>query len=131
MNIRKNNGIVGTDIVIAIIAAAIFSTLIISMIYNNVTQNVKLKKETLAMIYMTEFFENVGIANYDYINTTNVSNLIPEEAKNLFDIQVDVSDTFSGVPADQYIMKKIQAVFKYEVGGNIYTCSMERLKIKE
>ena len=41
-------------------AVMIFSSLIFAMIFNNAVENVKLKKETMAMIYITEIFETIG-----------------------------------------------------------------------
>ena len=91
MKTRGDRGLATVDMIIAIIAIMIFSSLIVSMMYSNVMENVKLKKETLAMIYMTEIFENVGRENYSNLSvgtyediTVNtydeyIEGLIPED----------------------------------------------------
>ena len=128
MKTKENKGIVLTDLIIALVAIIIFSTLIISMIYNNVIENVKLKKETLAMIYITEIFENIGIADFDDVIQDNAQIFIPEEIKN--NVSILITDTFDGIVDNKKIMKKIIVSLNYEVKGKTYTCYMERLKVK-
>jgi len=131
MEIKKDNGLAGVDMIIAIIAITIFSTLIVSLMYNNVIENVKLKKETLAMIYITEAFENIGIETYDNITEENINNLVPEEARNNYNIEMTVTNEFDDVTNNEYIMKKITLKLSYEIANKTYSCSMERMKIKE
>jgi len=131
MKIRNNKGLAGVDIIIAIISVMIFSILIISIMYSNVMENVKLKKETLAMIYITEAFENIGIETYDNITEENINNLVPEEARNNYNIEMTVTNEFDDVTNNEYIMKKITLKLSYEIANKTYSCSMERMKIKE
>lgn len=140
---KKNNGLTGVDIIIAIIAIMVFSTLILSMIYSNVMENVKLKKETLAMIYITEIFENVGIeeysklpiGNYENITVNNynvdIEKLIPEDFPEDYKVDIGITN-FSEVGNDKEdIIKKVKLKLTYEVGNKIFSSSMERMKIKE
>lgn len=131
MKIKKDKGLVGVDIIIAIIAITIFSTLIISLMYNNVIENVKLKRETLAMIYLTETFENIGIESYDNIIESNINNLVPKGARDSYQVEMTVTSDFDDVANNENIMKKITVKMSYEVGNKTYSCSMERMKIKE
>lgn len=131
MKVKKDNGFVGIDMVIAIIALMIFSTLIITMIYNNVVANVKLKKDTLAMIYITEIFENIAIADYDTVTQANKDAFIPLGAFDDFSVDVNITSNLDGVTSGEDIIKKITAELTYEVDGKNYSCSMERMKVKE
>ena len=131
MKIKKDKGLVGVDIIIAIIAITIFSTLIISLMYNNVIENVKLKRETLAMIYLTETFENIGIESYDNIIESNINNLVPKGARDSYQVEMTVTSDFDDVANNENIMKKITVKMSYEVGNKTYSFSMERMKIKE
>lgn len=143
MKIKKNSGLAGIDMVIAIVAIAIFSTLIISMMYSNVMENVKLKKETLAMIYITEIFENVGIGNYDnlttgnYVDITNneyieeIEKLIPESFPKDYKVSINITDELYGVTNNEDILKKIELTLTYEIGDKTFSSSMQRMKIKE
>ena len=145
MKLKKDKGLAGVDIVIAVIALMIFSTLILSLIYNNVAENVKLKKETLAMIYITEIFENVGIESYenlengtyenigenDDIDNTYIKDLIPEDAKREYRVDLTITNELENVENTEDIIKKIVVTLTYEVNDKNYTCSMERMKIKE
>ena len=78
MKIKKNKGFVTLDVIISIMAIMIFSVLIFSMMTNNFLENLKVRKETLSTIYITEIFESIGIATYDEITQENISNLIPD-----------------------------------------------------
>ena len=138
MKIKEENGFTVADIVIAIIAILIFSTLIYSLMYTYVLENVKLKKENLAMIYMTEIFEKIAIADYTSITEENIKNtFITKEMKNMAEsINVNVIN-LKEVDSNKYpedILKKISISLTYSVGkvdAKKYTYSMERMKIKE
>ena len=131
MKIKKDSGLVGVDMVIAIIAITILSTLIVSLMYNNVIENVKLKKETLAMIYITETFENIGIESYTNVTEDNINDLVPEDAINNYQVEMTVTTDFDDITNNEYIMKKVTLKLSYEVANKTYSCSMERIKIKE
>ena len=143
MKTKKENGLAGIDMVIAIIAIMIFSTLIISMIHNNTIENVKLKKETLAMIYITEIFENIGIQSYDNLPIgtysdiganeydEKIESLIPDNAISNYKIDMKIEENLDGLVKNENILKKIELTLTYKVVNKSYTCYMERMKIKE
>jgi len=127
MNVKKESGLAGVDMAIAILAVMIFSTLIISMIHANLVENVKLKKETLAMIYLTELFEKVGIESYDNIQQSVIRNWITDEVYDIYTVNITVNK----IAGNKDIIKKVKVTLYYEVNGENYSCSMERMKIKE
>lgn len=131
MRIKKEKGLAGIDMIIAIIAITIFSTLIISLMYNNVVENIKLKRETLATIYLTETFENIGIESYENVTESNINNLVPQEAINSYQVEMTVTTDFGDVTNNEDIMKKITVKMSYVIGDKSYSCSMQRMKIKE
>ena len=132
MRFKSKDGLAGIDMVIAVVAITIFSALIISLIYYNATENIKVTKETLAMIYITEVFENVGIANYEYVTQDNISNLIPQNVYNSgYEVEILVEKPNIENVEEQDNIKKVNIKLTYDVGSKTYTCSMERLKIKE
>lgn len=152
MNIKRDNAIAGIDMVIAIIAIMIFSVLILSMITNNILENLKLKNESMAMIYMTEIFENVGIVAFDneiyqnltpdYVEITAENILVSQEIIDKCKVEMsteiikksDVESftaTFSDTVNDDGVLRKVNLRLTYEVAGKEYTCSMQRMKIKE
>ena len=129
---RKNNGFVGIDMTIAVMAIIIFSGLIIFLMYNNFLENVKIKREALATIYLTETMENIGIESYDNINIDNKENLISANAiENGYDIQLTISDFYEDDTTKEDIIKKVVATISYKIGNKNYQHSMERVKIKE
>lgn len=143
MKIKKENGLAGTDVVIAVVVIMLFSTLIIALIYNNFMENVKLKREALAMIYITEIFENVGIANYEdlkngnYIDiennsySDNIKNLIPLDMVGGYNVNLVITNDLQNVENNENILKKIVVTLTYRINNKKYSCSMERMKIKE
>jgi len=131
MKIKKENAIAGVDMIIAIITIFIFSTLILSLIYNNTIENIKLKQENLAMIYLTETFENIGIANYNDVTTDKIDNYIPQEAiANNFNITIEIKD-LENITQEQEIIKKIVGTISYEIADRQYSYTIERIKVKE
>lgn len=143
MKTRGDRGLATVDMIIAIIAIMIFSSLIVSMMYSNVMENVKLKKETLAMIYMTEIFENVGRENYSNLSvgtyediTVNtydeyIEGLIPEDLPEDYIVDIVITNNLEGVKNNEDILKKVELTLTYKVGEKIFSSSMERMKIKE
>lgn len=136
---KKNNGFVGLDMVIAILAIITFSTFLISLMYNNFLENLKLKKEALATIYLTEALENVGIINFDVLTQENIDNgainVVPSEIENYnYTMKIDVlTDDLSLSDAQKQtgIVKKVKATISYTAGNKNYQYIMERAKIKE
>lgn len=141
MKAKKENGFTIIDTVIAIIAITVFSTLIITLIYNNALENIKLKKETLAMIYITEIFEKVGIESYENLiigEYTDIgNNSYDDKIKKLVlddmleQYKIDIKITEYDEDNKEHIIKKITATLTYKITDKEYVCSMERMKIKE
>lgn len=132
MNLKKDNALAGIDMIIAIVVVMIFSVLILTLITNNALENVKNAKETMAMIYITEIFENIGMAEYDTVSKENANTFISQEILNNYDVEMRVEDTFEKIEnKDQDILKKVYLTLTYEIGNKVYSCSMERLKIRE
>ena len=134
MKIKKNNGFVAIDAVIAIIAIMIFSIIIVYMIYNNFMANARIKLQALAVIYLTETFENVGNAQYEDITQEKIDegqvDLIPEGVKNSsYNMEITIEDLNEGQKKDE-IIKKVRATISYKLANKNYQCSMERIKAK-
>lgn len=128
MNIKKEVGLAGIDMVIAVIAIIIFTTLILALMSNNVMENVKNAEETMAMIYITEIFENIGIADYDNVTNDNKENFIPQQVYNNYGVNLTIGNVDG---KSQDILKKINLVLTYKIGNKTYSCSAERIKAKE
>lgn len=130
MKVKKEKGLVGVDIVVAVLALMIFSSLIFIMIFNNVAENIKLKKESLAMIYITEIFEDIGRRPYSNITKSSVEGNISADIKDVYDINVEVQNIYySGHIED--IVKRITVTLSYQVNGETYSVTMKRIKAKE
>ena len=132
MNIKEEKAVAGVDMVIAIAAIIIFSMLILTLITNNLIENVKIVKESRAIIYLTEIFEQIGIDEYNYVTEENIKDLLPFEFYEDYNIEIEIQENISEL-ADKkdVIMKKVIITIEYKIGKNSYMCSMERLKVKE
>lgn len=125
-----NKGFTSTDIIISIIAIMLFASLIVSLILNNALKNVKLYKEAEATLYLTETFEQIGMANYttasEYSNQYDVC--IPEEAASRgYIITINKPESLG----EKDIIQKITADIEYSIGDKTYKQTMIRTKIKE
>lgn len=126
---RSKKGFTGIDISISIIAIIIFTSTILSLMYNVKLQNLKLEYQLLANIYLTETLENIGIAKYDEIIETN-NKLIPEMSDK-FKIEMKISKiNEEDTTKTEDILKKVKVKISYEIKNKIYYQEIERLKIK-
>lgn len=133
MRINSNKGFVGVDMVLAILAIIIFSAIIVSMMYNNFLENSKINRQALAIIYLTETLENVGIAAYDDVTQENINNFIPSDIGEYnYEMKVEVTTDDLVLSNDQQedIIKKVKATISYKIGNKNYEHSMERIKAK-
>lgn len=125
MKIKNSKGFTGIDIGIAIVAIMVFSGLIFSLMYNHYLENVKLQAESLAMIYLTETLENIGIADYNDVTQENSANFIPQDSKEGYhSISLQIT-------TQSDITKKVKATVSYKIVNKEYQYSIERIKIKE
>ena len=128
---KTNKGLAGVDMIIAIIVIVIFATLILTLMGNNAIENAKITKETMAMIYITEIFEKVAIADYEDIIQEKTNDLIPQDALKNYKIDIAIENNSEELEKQEDIIKKIKVTLTYNVGNKNYTTSMERYKIKE
>ena len=131
MNIKKNNGFIGVDMGIAVIAILAFSGLIISLMYNNYLENARVKMEAMSTIYLTEILENIGIANYDNVKQDEINNFIPSDMKNsVYNAKIEVNSNLSETQKED-IIKKVNVTVSYKIANKEYKHTMERIKVKE
>lgn len=131
MDFKKDNALAGVDIVITVIVVIIFSALIFTLIQNNAMENFKISRETMAMIYATEIFENIGIAKYDDVIEKNIDNFIPKEVLSNYKVDMKIDENVEDIQEGQELIKKISLTLKYNIGNKEYDCYMERLKVRE
>lgn len=127
---KEEKALAGIDMIIAVIVVIIFSTLILSLITNNALENVKTAKETMAMIYITEIFENIAIEEYEDVTEDNINKLVPEHVMlDGYRVEFKIEENFNKIPED--IIKKVNVTLFYEINEKEYKYSMERLKVRE
>jgi len=97
----------------------------------------------LSMIYITQIFENVGIESYQNLPNGNyedignnsyassIQNLIPVDMVDGYKVNLTITNQLENVENNENIIKKIVVTLIYNINNKEYTCSMERMKIKE
>lgn len=127
--IKNQRGLTGVDVTIAIVAVMIFTSIILSLMFNVKVENTKIKMKALANVYLTKTMENVGIANYDDVTTNNV-NLFPDMAEP-YQGTITV-EKYSDIETNKKDMVKIVSVkLSYTIGQKTYEETVQRLKVKE
>lgn len=131
--LKKESGFTGIDITIAIIAVVLFTSIILSLMYNVKYQNLKQVYKLTANIYLTETLENIGIADYDNVISTDSSKnteLIPE-LSNIFTEKIDVEKISDQDNTKEDLVKKVTVTISYKIGNKTYEEVTQRLKIKQ
>lgn len=128
--LKNKNGLAAVDICIALIAIIIFSSIILSLMYNVKLENLKIKAKVKANIYLTEILENIGIAKYDDVTSENL-NLFPNDMSDAYTAKIEVSKLSDEDSNKEDVIKKVKVIVSYEIGNKTYEESMERLKVKE
>ncbi len=128
--LKSRKGFTGIDVSISIVAIIIFTSTILALMYNVKIENLKIKAQLLANIYLTETLENIGIAKYDDV-TENNANLIPEMS-NTFKIEINVSKiSDEDANKTEDILKRVKVIASYPIGNKTYHQEVQRMKIKE
>lgn len=128
--LKNKNGLAAVDICIALIAIIIFSSIILSLMYNVKLENLKIKAKVKSNIYLTEILENIGIAKYDDVTSENL-NLFPDDMSDAYAAKIEVSKLSDEDSNKEDVIKKVKVIVSYEIGNKTYEESMERLKVKE
>lgn len=126
---KREKGLTGVDISIAVIAIMLFTGIILSLMYNVRLENIKIKAKTMANIYLTETMENIGIVSYEEVAESN-QELLPE-INNFFKETIEVTKISKEDLAEQDIVKKVKVKVSYTIGNKTYEETMQRLKVKE
>lgn len=128
--LRNKKGLTGVDISIAVIAIILFSSIILSLMYNVKLENLKIKAKVQANIYLTEIAEKIGIADYDDVTSEN-TNLFPGEITDAYIAKIEVSKFSDEDTTKEDIIKKVKITISYKIGNKTYEESLQRLKVKE
>lgn len=128
--LKSNKGFTGTDIILSVIIVIIFTSIIVSLMYNVKMENYKIKIDSITNIYLVETLENIGISSYDDVVSGNLE-LFPAEISDSFGKQIDVIEVYADDDTKQNIIKKVKVTISYEIQNRTYEQSSERLKIKE
>lgn len=130
---KKQGGLTGIDVTIAIVAITLFTGLILSLMYNVKNQNYIKACSITSDLYLTETLENIGIADFDNVvsaSSEEGSEIIPDlpdvfyetiSVENLSQIDINKED----------IIKKVTVTISYNIGNRKYEKSIQRLKVKD
>lgn len=134
MKSKMNQGIVMSDITIAILILVIFVTVIAGLMFNSSISNLKAQREGMAIIYLTQHLEKVGMEDYNDVVTTisSPTRIMKEDSKdainNGFTIYQEVEEKKE---EGKKGVKTVKATIQYYVGNKQYEKSLVRLKVEE
>lgn len=134
MKSKMNQGIVMSDITIAILILVIFVTVIAGLMFNSSISNLKAQREGMAIIYLTQHLEKIGMDDYNDVVTTisSPTKIMKADSKdainNGFTIYQEVEEKKE---EGKKGVKTVKATIQYYVGNRQYEKSLVRLKVEE
>ena len=128
--LKGKKGFTTIDILLAVITVIIFTSIIVSLMYNVRMENLRITSKLQANVLLTETLENIGIAKYEEVDNSN-ANLIPDLNES-FQIKLNVLPIYNeGSGESQNLIKRVEVTVYYSIGDKIYEETIQRLKIKE
>lgn len=145
--LRNNKGIVGGDIVAAIVIITIFAALITRLMFISYRLSVEMQKSSMATIYATIILEKVDEKAYEEIvpdadNTTNASGFIEKlTQKNPVTNESEITPIEEGYNIEMYVeeisyiekdyIKQVTVKVTYKINNEEKIVQMSKLKVKE
>ncbi len=128
--LKGKKGFTTIDVLLAVITVIIFTSIIVSLMYNVRMENLRITSKLQANVLLTETLENIGIAKYEEVDNSN-ANLIPDLNES-FQIKLNVLPIYNeGSGESQNLIKRVEVTVYYSIGDKIYEETIQRLKIKE
>lgn len=76
--IKDQKGMTGVDITISILIIAIFTSIVMTLVYNVYVTSVTQKRATVASNYLVDIFEYIDQINYDEVTNESIIDKINE-----------------------------------------------------
>lgn len=76
--IKDQKGMTGVDITISILIIAMFTSIVMTLVYNVYVTSVTQKRATVASNYLVDIFEYIDQINYDEVTNENIIDKINE-----------------------------------------------------
>ncbi len=139
MKKKREKGITGIDVVVALMIFMFASSVILVMYYNLYVNTVTIKIHEVAVGIITDIFEKIDLDNYDNITETRIAELIESsgandyfsEEKNHSNVTYKL-EKYSDVDSTaQDLVKKINITVNYQINGAEKHISLNKIKIRE
>ena len=132
---RKESGITGIDLVIAIIIMSIFIGIITTLMTNIYKQSLEIQASSYAMAYATVILEKVDEKSFEEVQEPNfIENLkdsgeitMPDD----YEITLDISNPDNVTQDVASVIKKATVTVSYNVNNKEQSMSISKLKVKE
>lgn len=126
--LKEKKAFTAVDTILAIIIIIIFTTIVVSLMYNVKIENNILKLKMIANIHIIETLENISIAEYDEVTTDNFL-LFPTNMAPEFEKSIEVTDVYQEDSTREDIIKKVIVTISYKINDKIYEEKAEILKV--
>lgn len=132
---KKESGITGIDLVIAIIIMSIFIGIITTLMTNIYKQSLEIQASSYAMAYATVILEKIDEKSFEEVQEPNfIENLknsgeitMPDDYK----ITLDISNPDNVTQDVASVIKKATVTVSYNVNNKEKSMSISKLKVKE
>ena len=132
---KKESGITGIDLVIAIIIMSIFIGIITTLMTNIYKQSLEIQASSYAMAYATVILEKVDEKSFEEVQNPNfIENLkdsgeitMPDD----YEITLDISNPDNVTQDVASVIKKATVTVSYNVNNKEQSMSISKLKVKE
>jgi len=136
--LKKEKGITGIDISLAVLIITIFTGVITTLFYNVYTTSINIERESEATYIAVNILEYANLILYDEILTTDNSLLEQYKnspnsifIKNGYIVETKVSKHATTQNGKEDVIKNIEVKVKYKVGKKEEVLNIKTLKIKE
>lgn len=126
--LKEKKAFTAVDTILAIIIIIIFTTIVVSLMYNVRIENNILKLKMIANIHIIETLENISIAEYDEVTTDNFL-LFPTDMASEFEKSIEVTDVYHEDSTREDIIKKVIVTISYKINDKTYEEKAEILKV--
>lgn len=137
MKIKEEKGITGIDIATGIIIIIISSTAILALYYQIYIHMVSIKIHETAIVYITDIFEQIDLADYDSVDTESEikDSIIKNQIQEPYTYEIAVDkyiESSENTTQNKDIIEKITIKISYQINDKENrTFEMSKIKIKE
>ena len=130
---KENKAVMGVDIVVSIVVLSLFAGVIAGMFAELFIQNVSIRMNAMAVNYAIIILENTDRLPYAEVTTENMMNNVKEKyyMSDNYTANIEVTKYSDMDTSKEDLIKIVKVTISYELLGQEYSYTVQKLKIKE